>query len=110
MIGRLVRVALRFPLDRPGAQASQFSSSESVKFKFALNSQVVRRDGWEEARKERSYLGSRPKPNTIAGALVWHARIGKLMPAGEDRWWVIRPSDDIDLTFRACGARLAAPI
>ena len=63
--------------------------------KFTLNCQVVRRDTWDEARRERSYLGSSPKPNTIAGGFVWHARIGKLMPDGEDKWWWLRASDDV---------------
>lgn len=77
-----------------GVQASQFSSADGVK--FTLNCQVVRRDVWEEARRERSFLGPRPKPNTIAGNFVWHARIGSLMPRGEDRWWWLRPSDDVE--------------
>ena len=76
-----------------GVQASKFSSANGVK--FTLNCQVVRRDTWDEARRELSYLGSRPKPNTIAGGFVWHARIGKLMPVGEDKWWWLRASDDI---------------
>jgi hypothetical protein len=77
-----------------GVQASQFSSADGVK--FTLNCQVVRRDVWEEARQKDSYLGSKPKPNTVAGSFVWWARIGSLMPGGEDKWWWLRPSDDVE--------------
>jgi hypothetical protein len=77
-----------------GVQASQFSSAEGVK--FTLNCQVVRRDVWEQARQDYSYVGTKPSPNTIAGSFVWHRRIGTLMPGRQDKWWWLRPSHDIE--------------
>lgn len=75
-----------------GVQGSQYNTAEAAK--FTLNCQVVRRDTWDEARRERPYLGPKPNPNTIAGTFVWESRIGSLMPAGQDTWWRIHPSDD----------------
>lgn len=76
-----------------GFQASQFSSADSMR--FTVNCQVVRRDTWEEFRKERPYIGPKPKPNTVAGNFVWWTRIGSLMPPGEDQWWTLTAHDDI---------------
>lgn len=87
-----------------GVQASQFSSAAGVK--FTLNYQVVRRDAWDEARRDRTYLGVRPKPNSIAGSFVWHARIGKLMAGGENKWWSLSPSTDAE----AIAAEVAAAV
>jgi hypothetical protein len=75
-----------------GVQKSQSSSATAVK--FTLNCQVVRRDVWEKERQEHSYLGEKPNPNTIAGN-VWWSRIGRLMSGGEDKWWWLRPSQDL---------------
>jgi len=78
-----------------GVQASAYSSKDEVK--FTVNCQAVPRDVWEEARVERTYLGKKPKPNTIAGGFLWHSRIGKVMPAGQDKWWSLRPSDNAEV-------------
>jgi hypothetical protein len=78
-----------------GVQASQFSNAAEVR--FTMNCQVVRRDAWEDARRERTHLGSKPKPNTIAGGFLWHSRIGKLMPAGQDKWWSLHPNDPLEV-------------
>jgi hypothetical protein len=77
-----------------GVQASQFSSAESVN--FTINCKVVRRNRYDAARRQHLYLGPKPKPNTSAGSYGWSSRIGKLLPGGEDHWWVLRPTDSID--------------
>jgi SAM-dependent methyltransferase len=71
-----------------GIQKSQWSSAEAVR--FTVNATVARRDAWDEARKQRTYLPARPAPNTLYGDPVWSRRIGQLLPGGEDRWWELR--------------------
>jgi hypothetical protein len=91
-----------------GVQASQFSDRDEMR--FTLNCQVVRRDVWEEARLENSYVGPKPKPNTMAGNFVWWTRIGRLLPGGEDKWWSLGPSDDAEAlaTEVACAVQTFA--
>jgi hypothetical protein len=69
-----------------GFQKSAYSDSADAR--FTINLTVVGRDEWEEARRQRPYIGERPKPSTYSG-VGWESRIGQLMPGGEDRWWRI---------------------
>lgn len=50
--------------------------------KFTVNCKVVSKDVWNVARKERPYLGPRPKANIRAGGFQWNERIGLFMPGG----------------------------
>ena len=73
-----------------GFQKSGASSAGAVK--FTVNLQVQPRDAWERAYQERSWIGAKPSPNTLAGVEGgWWSRIGQLLPDGEDRWWWIEP-------------------
>jgi hypothetical protein len=76
-----------------GFQKSDSSNRRAVK--FTLNLTVADRDAWAKARKERSYLPDRPSPNIRYGSFVWQTRIGKLLPDGGDRWWVIAEGQDV---------------
>jgi hypothetical protein len=37
-------------------------------------------------------LQVRPSPSTFYGSFVWQTRIRKLLPDGEDHWWLV-PAD-----------------
>jgi hypothetical protein len=69
--------------------------------RFTINVTVASWSGWAEARLSRPYLGERPAPNAIYSAptiamqdYVWHSRIGRLLPAGTDRWWQVTAGMD----------------
>jgi hypothetical protein len=32
----------------------------------------------------------------MAGGFLWHRRIGKVMPQGEDHWWSLEPTDNLE--------------
>jgi hypothetical protein len=71
-----------------GLQASQWSDSNELR--FTVNLLVVSREVWERESAQRPYLGAKPTPNTHPGVFAWWARLGSLMPEGEDKWWSIR--------------------
>jgi hypothetical protein len=75
-----------------GFQKSQFSDSSAVK--FTLNIKVVPKTVWATMRTERPHFPPKPSPNTGYGSFEWHQRIGKLLPGGEDRWWLLRLGED----------------
>ena len=72
-----------------GFQKSQWSDAADVR--FTVNVLVVSRELWDEQRKERAYLPARPTANRLWGEFVWQRRIGRLLPAGEDIWWEVKP-------------------
>jgi hypothetical protein len=93
--------------------------------RFTINVTVASWSGWAEARLSRPYLGERPAPNAIYSAptiamqdYVWHSRIGRLLPAGTDRWWQVtagmdtRPvTEDVTGVIRSCfNARRDPPL
>ena len=47
-----------------------------------------------EARVEKSYLPARPSASILYGSLFWQKRIGELLAAGEDKWWLLRDGQD----------------
>lgn len=82
-----------------GFQRSAWSDSAEVR--FTINVTVASRSGWAEARSTRPFLGERPAPNAIYSAptiamqdYVWQSRIGRLLPAGTDRWWQVSAGMD----------------
>ena len=76
-----------------GFQRSQFS--DRTHLRFTLNLTVGSKASWNEARAERSYLHDSPAPNTFYGSWIWQKRIGGLMPSGEDKWWRLDGSTDL---------------
>jgi hypothetical protein len=75
-----------------GLQKSQFSDRQSLQ--FTANITVVRKDVWAGLRESKPHFPERPAPNTHYGTAVWQARIGNLLPAGEDKWW--RVTNEVD--------------
>jgi hypothetical protein len=65
-----------------------------------VNCKVVRKDVWSAAEEERPFIGLRPKANVGAGSFEWTERIGRLMPAGEDKWWWLKADDPPDVLGR----------
>jgi hypothetical protein len=70
-----------------GFQRSRSSSAEAVR--FTVNTTVVSKQEWAQARERASYLPERPTANTSYGTFAWWKRIGRLLPDGQDRWWTL---------------------
>ncbi|MFE6502984.1 hypothetical protein [Kitasatospora sp. NPDC057738] len=60
-------------------------AADRVPFTFELS--VVRRTDWSVA----ALPGHRPDPRTRYGVETWRARIGEVLPVGEDVWWEVLP-------------------
>ncbi|MFG2912811.1 hypothetical protein ACGF0D_07955 [Kitasatospora sp. NPDC048298] len=60
-------------------------AADRVPFTFDLS--VVRRTDWAVA----DLPGHRPDPRTRYGIETWRARIGEVLPVGEDVWWEVLP-------------------
>ena len=43
---------------------------------------------------EKHYLPAKPSASILYGSLFWQKRIGKLLPAGEDKWWLLHAGQD----------------
>lgn len=76
-----------------GWQKSRDSSAASVE--FTCNLKVISKDVWDA---ENIPHGRRPeRPSTATTWFVgWEERLGSLIPgSGGDRWWFVRPGDDL---------------
>ncbi|MBV2154702.1 hypothetical protein [Kitasatospora sp. SUK 42] len=60
-------------------------AADRVPFTFRLS--LVRRADWAAVRRP----DHRPDPRTRYGFEVWRARIGEVLPIGEDVWWEVLP-------------------
>jgi hypothetical protein len=87
-----------------GMQKSQFGDRNHVK--FTLNVTVANAAEWERQREAKPHLPKRPAPNTLYGSFIWQRRVGKLMPRGEDRWWLLDGDSDV----RALGEEVVQTI
>jgi hypothetical protein len=79
---------------RIGFQSSRWNDKERVR--FTVNVTAVSKADWDAVRRERSYLPEQPAANTFYGRFAWQSRIGRLLPAGTDRWWEVRPGSNLD--------------
>ncbi|MFJ3790600.1 hypothetical protein [Kitasatospora sp. NPDC090091] len=61
------------------------SPDDRVRFTFGLS--LVRKADWTAA----GLPGLRPDPRTGYGIEVWRARIGDVLPVGEEIWWEVLP-------------------
>lgn len=77
-----------------GFQKSKWSTSSAVQ--FTVNLKVVSREVWTLARTDKAWLPETPAPNTRYPLAEWSARIGSLMPDGQDHWWWLRPSQPLE--------------
>lgn len=77
-----------------GFQRSKWSTGSAVE--FTMNLKVVSREVWKLARAGKTWLPETPAPNTCYPVLEWSARIGSLMPSGQDRWWRLRAGQPLD--------------
>ena len=62
--------------------------------RFTVNVTIADKTSWEAARTVEPHLPKKPAPNTLYGDYIWHRRIGKLMPSGEDTWWTLSAGDN----------------
>lgn len=76
-----------------GFQRSVYSDAEHIR--FTLNVLVVSHEEWSEARAGRTHYPEKPTAGTLWGAGS-QARIGGLMPVGEDYWWDLYPDTFTD--------------
>jgi len=60
--------------------------------KFTANVSVTTKPEWEAKRVDQSFLGDKPMPNALPWG--WGTRIGLLMPAQRDHWWVLQTGTD----------------
>ncbi|MFE6056903.1 hypothetical protein ACFQ6N_39710 [Kitasatospora sp. NPDC056446] len=60
-------------------------AADRVSFTFDLS--LVRRAAWSAA----GLPGHRPDPRVRYGVETWRARIGEVLPVGEDVWWEVLP-------------------
>ncbi|WP_327678384.1 hypothetical protein [Kitasatospora sp. NBC_00458] len=60
-------------------------AGDRIRYTFDLS--LVRRSDWAEA----ALPGPRPDPRAVYGIESWRARIGELLPVGEDVWWEVLP-------------------
>ncbi|MFD5083242.1 hypothetical protein ACFWOG_11470 [Kitasatospora sp. NPDC058406] len=60
-------------------------TEDRLRYTFDLS--LVGRADWAGA----AFPGPRPDPRAVYGIEVWRARIGELMPVGEDVWWEVLP-------------------
>lgn len=67
-----------------GFQRSRWSTGSIVE--FTVNLKVVSCEVWKLARVSRTWLPPTPAPNTLYPVAEWSARIGNLMPGGQDHW------------------------
>jgi Domain of unknown function (DUF4304) len=58
--------------------------------KYTINLSVVRKAVWDGERTRFTFLPAKPRASIIYGQFHWHERIGRLMPGGEDIWWVVK--------------------
>lgn len=74
-------------------QKDRYSTPASVA--FTANLAVISKDAWDA---ENVPVGRRPaRPTGSTNWMVgWEARLGMLIPgSGGDRWWYVRPGDDL---------------
>ncbi|MFG3054261.1 hypothetical protein ACGFZP_25350 [Kitasatospora sp. NPDC048239] len=60
-------------------------ASDRMRYTFDLG--LVRKPDWAAA----AFPGLRPDPRAVYGLEAWRARIGEVLPVGEDVWWEVLP-------------------
>ena len=74
----------------------KFTRSNRDFVDFTANVTVVRRDVWDEARREYSYLPKQPAPNIFYGTYAWQKRIGDVVPERREKIWRVEPDRPIE--------------
>ncbi len=75
-----------------GFQSSTYSDRNELR--FTINLSVVAKAAWAAKRETRPYLPDRPAANTRYGQPAWEARIGRVLPGGQDKWWILPAASD----------------
>jgi hypothetical protein len=55
--------------------------------RYTLDVSLVSKQDWAAA----AFPGLRPDPRAVYGIETWRARIGELLPVGDDVWWEVLP-------------------
>lgn len=82
-----------------GLQKSAHSDSSEIR--FTLNLLVVNRNTWSKLQTEKHHFSAKPSPGILYGSPVSTARIGSVMPDGEDIWWRLYPGSDVGAVVSA---------
>lgn len=76
-----------------GWQKDKYSNSASVS--FTANLKVISKEAWDAENVPRGRVPAKP-PASTTWHLGWEERLGGLTPgSGGDRWWYVRPGDDL---------------
>lgn len=70
------------------------SGSTASRLEFTINIAAVSKDTWKEKLREGAKYPAQPSPNQSYGKWAWRERIGRLMPGGQDHWWVVTPETE----------------
>ena len=57
------------------------------RLRYTLDLSLVHKEDWAAA----AFAGPRPDPRAVYGIETWRARIGELLPVGDDVWWELLP-------------------
>lgn len=66
------------------------------RLRITINLAAVLKEEWDSLLRSGAKYSARPNPNLVYGKKVWHSRIGKLMPGGQDCWWNVTGESDPD--------------
>jgi hypothetical protein len=69
--------------------------SDAAEVQFTANLLVANKVQWASAREERAHLPERPSAGIGYGVPVAQARIGQLLPGGDDKWWRVYAGVDL---------------
>ena len=65
------------------------SGATATQLRFTVNAAAISKEKWQEALDSGAKYPAKPSPNKVYGKWAWWARIGKLMPGGQDFWWTV---------------------
>jgi len=65
------------------------TGGSASQLRFTLNVAAVPKGKWQEMIDAGAKYPARPSPNKVYGKWAWWARIGELMPGGQDFWWTV---------------------
>lgn len=70
-------------------------SSNVASVSFTANLKVISKDAWDAENVPPGRAPAKP-PASTSWHLGWEQRLGGLIPgSGGDRWWFVRPGDDL---------------
>lgn len=90
-----------YELSNPGAyvqigfQKNKWNAQQDVS--FTVNISVIDKKVWEEARKRKTWLDSKPSANTSYPVKMWMSRLGNIPLLGHDKWWKLHSDSNVEV-------------